>query len=343
MLNRNLAAFAPLSRQTWDHSLQVAAIARVLAAASGASTRTRRCCRRHGPITSASSLSYRAAEYPEYRDNLGAVELLVTRLAGQHRREPAAGLGLPGAHRRIVLAPGAARPVVKIPCSLADVVWLASLLAGDGLEWMPAVESEADAAESDRERYADLPRRSGRGTSASCAPPWPPDPPPPAPPRRRTRPLSFPCPAGRPATTGVSFCPWRDQWIGKPGRIVIIRRPRHCTVRNHRPGVYNRRREFLAGLGLGLPPLPCRPRPGSGRPGPRSTLRRRRPQRRHPRRKATPFDDHHQGISTNSVPTRKARPATPTACAPAPGPSPSTGRSRRPDLRPGRHPQVGAP
>ncbi len=155
--SRNLAAFDALSRQTWEHSLQVAAIARVLARRIGRINQDEAMLAGMVHNIGVFYLLYRAAEYPEYRDNLEAVIGLVTGWQGSIGESLLQALGLP---ERIVESSrqGRGRPVSENPCSLADVVYFASLLAGDGLEWMPAVESEADAAArtADRERYADL-------------------------------------------------------------------------------------------------------------------------------------------------------------------------------------------
>jgi HD-like signal output (HDOD) protein len=87
--SKNLTTYDQISHAAWRHSMQVAAIARVLA-------------RRIGRINADEAmlaglvhnigifyLLYRAAEYPEYRDDQPAMLEL---LAGwhEHRREPAA-------------------------------------------------------------------------------------------------------------------------------------------------------------------------------------------------------------------------------------------------------------
>lgn len=153
--SRNLSAFDDISKQTWEHSLQVAAIARVLA-------------RRLGRISAEEAmlagmvhhigifyLLYRAAEYPEYRSNAKAVLELVV---GWHESIGESLLHVLGLPERIVEA---VRDHDRLhntdnPCNLRDILYFANLLAGCNFEWMPVRAGSAEADAADRERYADL-------------------------------------------------------------------------------------------------------------------------------------------------------------------------------------------
>jgi putative nucleotidyltransferase with HDIG domain len=155
--SRNLAAFDELARRAWEHSLEVAAIARVLA-------------RRIGRINPEEAmlaglvhdigifyLLYRAAEYPEYRgDQAAAIELV----AGWHESIGESLLHVLGLPERIASAAGHHEhlPHVETPCTISDVLYFANLLAGVDVDWLPCSSSPADeeARAADRARYADL-------------------------------------------------------------------------------------------------------------------------------------------------------------------------------------------
>lgn len=155
--SRNLSAFDALSKQTWEHSLQVAAIARVLA-------------RRLGRVSSEEAmlagmvhhigifyLLYRAAEYPEYRNNQETVLALVV---GWHASIGESLLHVLGLPERIVEAVRDHDHLhnAENPCNLRDILYFANLLAGSNFEWLAENESpaQAEADAANRERYADL-------------------------------------------------------------------------------------------------------------------------------------------------------------------------------------------
>jgi len=155
--SRNLSAFDALARQAWEHSLQVAAIARVLA-------------RRIGRINPDEAmlaglvhdigifyLLYRAAEYPEYRgDQAATIELV----SGWHESIGESLLHILGLPERIAEAVRDHDRLqnVETPCTVRDVLYFANLLAGPEADWLPCTNSpdEAEARAADRERYADL-------------------------------------------------------------------------------------------------------------------------------------------------------------------------------------------
>jgi putative nucleotidyltransferase with HDIG domain len=154
--SRHLVSFEDLGRQTWEHSLQVAVNARVLA-------------RRLGRVNPDDAmlagvvhdigifyLVYRASEYPEYRDDRSALMDLVIGWHESIGESLLYALGLP---EHIIQAVRDHDHIkhVDTPCSLTDILYFANLLAG-GSEWLH-IEGGAQAnaeAEADRARYADL-------------------------------------------------------------------------------------------------------------------------------------------------------------------------------------------
>lgn len=155
--SRNLSAFDAISRQTWEHSLQVAAIARVLARRLGRVSPEEAMLSGMVHHIGIFYLLYRAAEYPEYRGNADAVLALVV---GWHESIGESLLHVLALPERIVEA---VRDHGRLhnaenPCSLRDILYFANLLAGGNFEWMGGGETpaEAEANAANRERYADL-------------------------------------------------------------------------------------------------------------------------------------------------------------------------------------------
>ena len=155
--SRNLTAFDDISRNAWEHSLRVAAIARVLA-------------RRIGRINPDEAmlaglvhdigifyLLYRATEYPEYRENPSAIIELI---CGWHEGIGESLLHILGLPDRITDAVRDHDRLqnVENPCSVRDVLYFANLLAGWDADWLPAPVDEQEAAirAADRDRYGDL-------------------------------------------------------------------------------------------------------------------------------------------------------------------------------------------
>lgn len=155
--SRNLAAFEDIARLTWEHSVQVAAIARVLA-------------RRLGRVNPEDALLagmvhdigvfyllYRAAEYPEYRENRQALFDLVI---GWHESIGESLLNCLGLPEHIISAVREHDQLKQVtnPCTLADVLYFANLLAGGNFEWlgMDADPERTEQSAADRARYEDL-------------------------------------------------------------------------------------------------------------------------------------------------------------------------------------------
>jgi len=155
--SRNLAAYDGIARKTWHHSIQVAAIARVLA-------------RRLGRVNPDDAmlaglvhdigifyLLYRGAEYPEYRDNEPAMLEL---LGGWHESIGESVLHILGLPEHITAAVRDHDRLrnIETPCNVGDILYFANLLApeaalgvADNLD--PA---NSELLQADRERYADL-------------------------------------------------------------------------------------------------------------------------------------------------------------------------------------------
>lgn len=155
--SRNLSAFEDIARLTWEHSVQVAAIARVLA-------------RRLGRINPEDAmlagmvhdigvfyLLYRAAEYPEYRDNR---QTLIDLVIGWHESIGESLLNTLGLPEHIINAVREHDQLKHVanPCTLADILYFANLLAGGNFEWlgMESDPGKTEQAAADRARYEDL-------------------------------------------------------------------------------------------------------------------------------------------------------------------------------------------
>lgn len=156
--SRNLASYQDLAHRVWAHSVQTAAIARVLA-------------RRLGRINPEDAmmaglvhnigifyLLYRASEYPEYQNNRPAVLELVQ---GWHEGISDSLLHALGIPERISDAVRDHEHLrqVDTPCTVRDVLYFANLLGGDDSEWRTPgacdAASEAQRA-ADQERFQDI-------------------------------------------------------------------------------------------------------------------------------------------------------------------------------------------
>ena len=155
--SRNLANFDQIGQSTWEHSIQVSAIARVLA-------------RRLGRINPDAAmlaglvhdigifyLLYRAAEYPEYRRDLPATFEL---LRGWHESIGESllhSLGLPQSITDAIRDHHQLQSI-QIPSTVRDVLYFANLLADNDPQLLDAEvdPAEAEARAADRARYIDL-------------------------------------------------------------------------------------------------------------------------------------------------------------------------------------------
>ncbi|MDR1890503.1 MAG: HDOD domain-containing protein [Zoogloeaceae bacterium] len=155
--SRNVSAFEDIARLTWEHSLQVAAIGRVLARRIGHDI--------HGEDAMLVGmvnnigvfyLLYRAADYPAYHDNREAILELLTGWSDSIGENLLAVLGLPDSILSAIHAHNNNR-YNSDPFTLADVLYYACLLAENNCPWLGySSHTGSQQAELDRARYADL-------------------------------------------------------------------------------------------------------------------------------------------------------------------------------------------
>lgn len=155
--SRNLSAYEAQARVVWEHSIQVAAIARVLARRLGRVNPDEALLAGLVHDIGIFYLLYRAAEYPLYQNNPEAVQAL---LIGWHEsigENLLHTLGMPSAIVDAVRDHEQPSEVVT-PCCVRDVIYFANLLASRDDAMIPGTPQAPDAAQrqQDRERYADL-------------------------------------------------------------------------------------------------------------------------------------------------------------------------------------------
>jgi len=158
MRSKNLAGFDTLSKLTWEHSLEVAAIARAIARRVGRVNPDEALLAGIVHDIGIFYLLYRAAEYPEYRDNEQSVLDLVI---GWHESIGESLLHVLGLPERIV---DAVRDHDQLRTSrddamnLSDVIYFANLLAGGNFEWLHKFDGprNVEASADDRKRFADI-------------------------------------------------------------------------------------------------------------------------------------------------------------------------------------------
>lgn len=155
--SRNLAAYDQIARQTWEHSVLVAAIARVLARHLGRIHPDEAMMTGLVHNIGAFYLLYRAAEYPEYRNNEA---IMLELLAGWHESIGESLLhilGLPEAITNAVRDQNELRNV-GTPCTISDILYFAKRLSNNTPDWQSQfMDAEAESLlESDRLRYAGL-------------------------------------------------------------------------------------------------------------------------------------------------------------------------------------------
>ncbi|MCL2523157.1 MAG: HDOD domain-containing protein [Betaproteobacteria bacterium] len=155
--SRNLAAYEDIGHKTWEHSLHVAAIARVLA-------------RRIGHVKPEEAmlaglvqdigifyLLFRAADYPQYHDDRAVILDL---LRGWHESIGESLLHILGLPEELTEAiRGRGQPQnVEAPAKLCDILYFANLLAAESGYGLPteADMAQGEQAATDRQRFADL-------------------------------------------------------------------------------------------------------------------------------------------------------------------------------------------
>ena len=157
MLKSRHLAFEHIGHKAWEHSLEVAAIARVLARRLGRVNPDEAMLAGLVHDIGVFYLLYRAAEFPEYRGNETA---LLELLRGWHESIGEGLLYLLGLPEEIANAISEHDHLTDVgaPCSIRDVLYFANLLAGGDQDWLPSdiTPEQMAAREADRERYAEF-------------------------------------------------------------------------------------------------------------------------------------------------------------------------------------------
>jgi HD-like signal output (HDOD) protein len=153
--SRNLVAYDRIARKTWEHSVHVAAISRVLARHLGRVQPDEAMTAGLVHNIGVYYLLYRAAEYPEYRNNEPA---MIELLAGWHESIGESLLhilGVPPSITEAVREQSRLRDV-ETPCTVSDILYFAIVLAGNDLAWQTNPVTAAEVHEANLARYADL-------------------------------------------------------------------------------------------------------------------------------------------------------------------------------------------
>jgi HD-like signal output (HDOD) protein len=158
----HLVAYDRLARATWEHAIQMAAIARVLARRLGRINVDEAMLAGLVHNIGVFYLLFRAAEYPEYRDNEAATLELLSGWQESIGESLLHALGLPKEIVESVRNDGPSRNI-EAPCCIRDVLYFAGLLSTSPIEWTAETLSEEAQArrEADRARFADLLEEAG--------------------------------------------------------------------------------------------------------------------------------------------------------------------------------------
>ncbi len=155
--SRNLAAYDDIAHRVWEHSIHVAAICRVLAKHIGRNKSDEAMLLGLVHDIGVFYLLYRAAAYPEYRDNRPA---MIDLLQSWHEPIGESLLHALGVPERIASALRDHDCIqnIETPHSLHDLLYFANLLANGDDDWQPHINSPEQQAlrEIDRSRYASL-------------------------------------------------------------------------------------------------------------------------------------------------------------------------------------------
>lgn len=155
--SRHLVAYDRISRQTWAHSVEVAAIARTLARHLGGVAPDAAMLTGLVHHIGIFYLMYRAAEYPEYRhDESAMIELL----SGWHEGVGESLLHILGLPQAIsdAVRDQSHRTLAASPTTISDVLHLAIQLAESPMDWLPAPLPAAGGlmTEAERASYTDI-------------------------------------------------------------------------------------------------------------------------------------------------------------------------------------------
>ena len=155
--SRHLAAYDRISRQTWAYSVELAAIARTLARHLGGISPDAAMLAglvRHIGIF---YLMYRAAEYPQYRNDVSA---MIELLNGWHEGIGESLLHILGLPEVIsdAIRDQSHRASVAAPATISNALRIATQLADSPLDWLTGQPESAGMLITDAERasYADI-------------------------------------------------------------------------------------------------------------------------------------------------------------------------------------------
>lgn len=148
-----LQVFGELPRQAWEHSLQTAAVARVLARRLGGANPEAAMLAGMVQLIGVFYLLYRASEFPAYRkipesaiDLIRGWQLSI----GVNLLE---ALGMPASIVTAIREQGRPPSGSASPCGLHDILYFANLLVTDPPPWLAP---DGDIRAEERDRYADL-------------------------------------------------------------------------------------------------------------------------------------------------------------------------------------------
>jgi HD-like signal output (HDOD) protein len=155
MNSRNIGEFEDIARQTWEHSLYVASIGRVLAQRAGRvnvdDAMLVGIVRNIGVFY----LLYRASAYPEYASR----DHIISLINGWHDsigESLLEVLGIP-AHILTAVHKHSSKKHHATPSTLADILYFACLLAENTCPWLSySAAANSPKAAADRTRYQDI-------------------------------------------------------------------------------------------------------------------------------------------------------------------------------------------
>jgi HD-like signal output (HDOD) protein len=155
--SKNLTVFGDISRNAWEHTLRVSAIARILAGRIGRINPEEAMLAGLVHDIGIFYLLFRAADYSEYRENHAATLELIRDWHAETSNKLLQILGLPEQITDAVRGHDQLRHL-DTPASVRDVLYFANPLAGYDSDWNPdfADASEITARAANLERYPDL-------------------------------------------------------------------------------------------------------------------------------------------------------------------------------------------
>mgnify|MGYP001168773000 CR=1 FL=1 len=155
--SRDVAIFNDLTVALWTHSLKTAAATRVLARAHTRINQDAALLAGLVHDLGAFYMLYRAAQYPELCARPDSMRFLIMQWHESIGVSLLGALGMPEEIVNATIDHDQLRPAPDPIRTLADVVYIGSILAGTDFEWLAQdVNPNADEAEAFRKRFADL-------------------------------------------------------------------------------------------------------------------------------------------------------------------------------------------